>query len=88
MCTAATTPEQAIEKLTAAKTCSKKDVSYNGNVVTFDLACTDGELQGTTTATGENVLKTDMVVKAGAKSIHSTIDAKWIGPCKPGETPH
>jgi hypothetical protein len=92
ICMAATTPEQSIAKLAAGKTCSKKDLSYNGNVVTFDLACNDGEIQGTTTMKGENVLKTDFVLKSGtgssAKSVHSTIDSTWLGPCKPGETPH
>jgi hypothetical protein len=92
ICMAATTPEQSIAKLTAGKTCSKKDLSYNGNVVSFDLVCTEGEIQGTTTMTGENILKTDFVMKSGtgaaAKSVHTIIDSKWLGVCKPGETPH
>jgi hypothetical protein len=92
MCMAATTPEQAIAKLTAGKTCSKKDISYNGNVVTFDLACSDGTVQGTTKSAGDTILKTDFTIKTGtgstAKSLHGTIDSTWLSLCKPGETPH
>ena len=62
--------------------CSKYDVHHDGARWITDSVCTFGGKQvvghGVTTAVGDNAFHTEGTTIA---------DAKWIGPCKPGQTP-
>ena len=91
MCLAPSTAELAMAKLAARPNCTKKDVKVDGNLVTLDIACGAWAMQGAVTFSGDSAYTGDFTMHMGAsdnaKVIHSTSEAKWIGDCKPGETP-
>ena len=89
--TAAQAAEQSVAKLTNGRQCSKKDVKVDGSQVTFQLACGDVSMRGNGTWIGDSESKAYVTLTVGtgsaAKVLHGEINSKWIGPCKPGETP-
>jgi Protein of unknown function (DUF3617) len=87
MCFAASTAQQAMAKLAARPNCTKTSANVSGNIVTFDIACGALTMQGTATFSGDSAYTGDLTMHMGGKVIHALSDAKWIGACKPGETP-
>jgi hypothetical protein len=80
----------------AKAACSKNEVSRQGNRVTIDAVCTMGKTTSTTHAvfTGDfdsayrmESTSTYSPPVAGMSEGKVTIDAKWLGPCKPGQKP-
>lgn len=71
--------------------CSKSDIVRNGSQVTFDLDCDAFAAHGTVTLSGDSGYSSDQMLTVGsgadAKSFHATVQAKWLGACKPGEDP-
>lgn len=76
--------------------CSKNDVSKQGNKMVVDSVCKFGQTTSTTHAefSGdfESAYKADMATKfdpplMGRATSNSTIEARWTGPCKPGQKP-
>jgi hypothetical protein len=84
----------------AMKDCSQKNFSLSGNVATIDAVCSmNGSMQvdvrGTITMIDPDNYHSDSTVRiAGMPKIKGipddmkvTIDARWLGPCQPGEKP-
>ncbi len=77
--------------------CTKKDIRMVGAVMNIDAICkVDGAqvtVKGTISKTNENSFHTeshmhfDAPPKDTPADISVVTDAKWLGPCKPGETP-
>lgn len=78
------------------KQCSKMDVKRSGNRAEIDSVCTFDKI----TATGHTVITGDMTSQYqmdsttrfdppmhGMAQNHTVMTGKWIGPCKPGQTP-
>ena len=91
LCFAPATREQAVAQLATGKNCTKRDIRFQGSSAIIDIMCSDMSLRGTATMLGDSAYRADVTLGVGtgssAKSVHTTTDAKWIGPCKPGETP-
>ena len=91
MCFTETTVEEATAKLAAQPNCTRKTIRMSGNVATLDIACGTMTMQGTVTFSGSTSYHSDLTMHVGAgaeaKVVHALTDAKWIGACKPGETP-
>ena len=92
LCFAPATQEQAVAKLATGKNCTKRDIRFEGDRAIIDIMCSDMSLKGTATMLGDSAYRADLTLGIGtgsdAKIVHTTTDAKWIGACKPGETPH
>ena len=91
LCFAPATREQAIAQLANGKDC-KRDIRFEGSHAVIDIMCRDMSLKGTATMLGDSAYRADFTLGIGtgsdAKAVHITTDAKWVGACKPGETPH
>ncbi len=91
MCFLPATPEQAIEKLTNGTNCTKRNVTVTGMTVVADIKCNNAEMLITSHMIGDSLYRGDITLNVGngasAKSVHYTVEARWIGQCKPGETP-
>ena len=83
------------EKQSKAK-CSKNTFTKVGNRVTSESVCQLGETTVTTKAvfTGDfstayrgEIHSTFNPPMHGMKESHQTLEAKWLGPCKPGQKP-
>ncbi len=89
MCLSQSTWEQAIAKFDAQTSCSRKNISKNGDHLAIDIDCGATALQGTGTLVGDDAYTADLTVHLGtgadAKVMHTVTQAKWIGACKPGE---
>lgn len=76
--------------------CSRNDIRVSGDSVSFDSVCS---FQGTTASTKgrftgrfDSAYRGDMVTTyqppmMGMKEARTTIEARWVGPCKPGQKP-
>jgi hypothetical protein len=81
----------------AKDACSKQDIQNSGGTITVDSVCKFGPLSTASHAviTGnfDQAYKVNVTTKreglptqaAGATETHMTIDAKWLGPCKPDQ---
>ncbi|CAG1010489.1 hypothetical protein BURK2_04045 [Burkholderiales bacterium] len=76
--------------------CSKHDLKREGNKVHMHSVCKFGETlattQGTAVFSGDTGYRMDMHTLynppvMGMKEAKTTIEAKWLGPCKPGQKP-
>ena len=92
LCFAPATREQAVANLATGKDCTKRDIKFDGDRAIIDIMCSGMSLKGTATMLGDSAYRADFTLGIGtgsdAKVVHTTTDAKWIGTCKPGETPH
>jgi hypothetical protein len=90
-CFAEATQEQAMAKLAAGKQCSKKSISFSGNVVTIDVVCGEMAMQGTAILSGDSAytanLTMRMAMNGKTQEMHTVTESHWIGACKPGEVP-
>lgn len=85
--------------MNAAKgACSEQDLQVSGDVMTINAVCKFGTstqtTRATTTFSGDTAYHTDIVAQfdppmMGKSEMHSTMDAKWVGPCpsdmRPGD---
>ncbi len=89
-------PGQSLERMeSAGMTCSKKEISTQGAVVTLDYLCklkdTDITSHSDTTFTGDTAFHSEVHTryssKAGASvsDVAVVLEAKWTGPCTEGE---
>ena len=76
--------------------CSKNTVDKSGNRITTESVCKFGETTATTKAvfTGDFTTAYRGEISSsfnppmhGMKESNQAIDAKWLGPCKPGQKP-
>ena len=88
------TREQA--EASSRKMCSKNDIKRDGERMVMHSVCTMNKVTATTDATFTG--RFDSGYKAaihttydpplmGRKESRMTIEAKWLGPCKPGQKP-
>ena len=77
-------------------TCSKRDIRTVGNTTTIDAICTKDNRQATLhmtiTAPSDTAYHADMHITYsppidGTTDVDMVQDAKWLGPCPPGEMP-
>jgi hypothetical protein len=81
-------------------TCSKQDMHAEGSTTVVDSVCTIAMGTGSTTATTHSVITGDMnsayrmVMTSsysppmmGRASGEMVMEARWLGPCKPGQRP-
>jgi hypothetical protein len=91
MCYARTTMDQAMAKMAASGHCPKRDIRQNGSVMTLDVVCDRMAMKGTATMIGDSAYTADMTMTmtmpGRTSTFHSITTSKWIGACKPGETP-
>jgi hypothetical protein len=91
MCFAQSTLEQAMAKMAASGNCPKRDIRQNGPVVTLDVVCGMMSMKGTATMVGDTAYTADLTMTMNmhgkATTFHSITTSKWIGACKPGQTP-
>jgi hypothetical protein len=97
-CTDETTDKQMSTAFSpvAKETCSKRDISKTATGYVFDSVCGAGGVTMTSHAdiTGDfnsaYTVKSTVHSDKGAGGVHditSTIEAKWLGPCKPDQKP-
>ena len=90
-CFAQSTLEQAMAKMAASGNCPKTDIRRNGSVITLDVVCGVMSMKGTATMAGDSAYTADLTMTMSthgkATTFHSITTSKWIGACKPGETP-
>jgi hypothetical protein len=76
--------------------CTKRDIRTTGDTTTIDAICTKGSQQATLhvtiTATSDSAYHSDLHVTyspsiRGTSDVDMVTDAKWLGPCAPGEKP-
>jgi hypothetical protein len=76
--------------------CSKNDMSRDGDKVHLHSVCKFGEStatsKGTAVFSGDTGYRMDMQSTynppmMGMKEARTTVEAKWLGPCKPGQKP-
>ncbi len=76
--------------------CSKNDMSRDGNKVHMHSICKFGQTTATTKGTavfsGDTGYRMEMhssysPAMMGMKEAKTLIEAKWLGPCKPGQKP-
>ena len=83
----------------ARQACSKQDMKIAGDTITINSVCKYGNVETTSHAviTGHfdqsytvkiTSTRTGGATPSGASpETHMTIEAKWLGPCKPGQKP-
>jgi len=72
--------------------CSKHDVSRSGSTIVVDSTCKFGNMASTTHAVFEGDFDSAYTVKIsttleGSVKKNMTMQAKWLGPCKPDQKP-
>jgi hypothetical protein len=96
MCIDQSTDDLTRQLAGAGVTCSKQDVRREGNRYTIDSVCKFGESTATSRAvfTGSFDRQYDVDITAkysppmmGISEGRSTIRARWLSPCKPGQRP-
>jgi hypothetical protein len=82
-----------------ARTCSKQDVQRSGNTITVDSVCDIGVGTATSHAVVSGSFDSAYTVKVTSKreggpavpnipaETNMTIEAKWLGACKPDQKP-
>jgi hypothetical protein len=91
-------PGESLERMEkAGMTCSRKDLTSNGSVVTMDYLCKlrDTEIvsHSETTLTGDSALHSEIHTRyrsatgAVLSEVAVVVDGKWTGPCTEGQTP-
>jgi len=78
------------------ESCSKRDINKTGDVTVIDAMCTKGNQQITMhitiTAASDRAYHSEMHMAyspgiGNMTSVDVASDAKWLGPCPPGQTP-
>ena len=76
--------------------CSKNDISRDGDKVHLHSVCKFGDTtatsKGTAVFSGDTAYRMDMLSTynppmMGMKEARTTVEAKWLGACKPGQKP-
>jgi hypothetical protein len=88
-CMAENTMERAAAAMASMPNCTKRDIKISGNVATLDVACGAMSMQGTATFDSDSAYRTDLMMRVGpdGRVMHVQSTARWIGACRPGETP-
>jgi uncharacterized protein DUF3617 len=92
-CIDAATDKLLQEKFSVGQeSCSRHDVSRSGGTIVVDSACKFGNMATTTHAVFEGDFDAAYTVKVattldGGVKKNMTMQAKWLGPCKPDQKP-
>jgi len=96
MCTDEKTDSLISEQAGANKNCSQQSVRRQGSAYVVDAVCKDGSTTVRTqgTFTGDFTARYSGDLRTtfdppmhGMKEMNQKIDARWVGPCKPGQKP-
>jgi Protein of unknown function (DUF3617) len=90
-------PGQSLERMEkAGMTCTRKQVSTQGPVVSMDYLCklkdTEITSHSDTTFSGESAFHSEVHTRyssanGGVSDMAMVLDGKWTGPCTEGQTP-
>jgi hypothetical protein len=96
MCTDQSSDELIVRRAGSSEQCSQQSVRRQGNAFVVTAVCKDGDTtvrtHGTFTGdfsshySGEMRTSFDPPMR-GVKEMSQRIDARWIGPCQPGQKP-
>jgi len=92
-CIDAATDKLLHEKFSVGQeSCSKHDISRSGNTFVIDSSCKFGNMATTTHAVFEGDFDSAYTVNVsttldGGVKKNMTMQAKWLGPCKPDQKP-
>ena len=92
-CIDAATDKLLHEKFSVGQeSCSKHDISRSGSTVVVDSSCKFGNMATTTHAVFEGDFDSAYTVNVsttldGGVKKNMTMQAKWLGPCKPDQKP-
>jgi hypothetical protein len=91
-CIDAATDKLMQEKFSGQDACSKQEMSKSGNTIVVDSSCKIGTMATTTHAVFEGdfdaayTVKVSTALEGGIKK-NMTMQAKWLGACKPDQKP-
>ena len=92
-CIDAATDKLLHEKFSVGQeSCSKHDISRSGSTIVVDSSCKFGNMATTTHAVFEGDFDSSYTVNVsttldGGVRKNMTMQAKWLGPCKPDQKP-